>query len=736
MATLVVTTLADEPLTSSTSPDLATESGDGAGLSLREAIGLAEADPDADTILFAEDLANGRIALAGRTLEITTDITIDGDAIGGTTSRIVVDAEHSTKAFTVRDGVVQLSNFDITGGGDPTSESYGVGDGGGVWVGADADLTIVDSRIYGNIAGAPSGSYGGGIYNEGTLHVLGSEIFGNSAGVSRAASSGGGIANMGTLYLEDTSITDNHTSGRVIGNGGGLLNYGTTYATNILIAGNAGLLGSGIYNAGTFIASGATVTGNTMADTFYSGTTGIYNSAEMTLIQSTVTANKGPDITNRAELTLANSIVPESPGWIVYKEGRNIIGAGVYDGDTLVGTVALTDIFADIGPNGPMLTDNGGPFPTLALRASSDNPALDSGDDALATDALGAALVTDARGEGFTRFTDLAFAGVPGGNRVDLGAVELAPDFADALEVGGDPFAVLSYSGRQDHGTFEIDSYGLSLIQTGNAWNHVAVDYDVTEDTVLTFRYRTMVEGEIHAIGFENDDRPDATTFFQLDGSQRFGIQDFAGSTSEYTLSFNIPVGEYFTGHFDRLVFVTDQDEVPADEADLAMTYWNNIQLFEDVPYMLISGERAPVSSYSEAQDRGSFEFFDDNYPSIMFQGSNSWVKAAIDYEVTEDTILEFWFDSTAEGEIHAIGFDNDDVPDSETYFAIAGTQEGFGIRDFHDSDNVGASLVHIQIPVGDYFTGHFDSLVFVTDDDANTGADSVWADFTLTEYL
>lgn len=737
MTIYTVTTLADEALSSNQPVDAMREAADGEGLSLREALDLANALTGPDEIVFHPDLANGRVTLTGNALQITSDVTIDGDAAGDGTSSIILDGDYRSRVLEVFAGDAAISDVDITRGGSGPRDGRGFGDGGGVAIAAEAELTIADARIYRNGAGDFGGSSGGGIYNEGTLRLTGSEVFQNSAGFSRGSSDGGGIANTGLLIVEDTLISENSTAGRILGGGGGIVNSGTTLATNVLLTGNVGREGSAINNSGTMVVSGATITGNTPAPTSFGTPDAVWNTGQLTFVQSTLTANTGAEIENRAELTLTNTIVTEAPGSAVTKIGHNIVGSALFDGDLQTGEVQLEDIFANVGQNGPLLADNGGRLPTLLLRASELNPALDAGDPALAVDATGVPLVTDVRGAGFARTVDLPYTGASGNDSVDLGALELRLDPTNTLAFNDTVLPVLSYGGGQDRGTFDVGGFAGQLIQGENAWNHLLVDYEVTPDTILTFRLEAEGQAEIYGIGFDNDDNPESETYFQLGGTQRnFGLQDFnieieSSTSAEF---FSIPVGEYFTGQFDRLVFVTDQDAPPSASQDPAVSFWSDVALFEDGPRVRLNGALENIQSYSPQQDSGTVEIFDDGF--TLVQDSNSWKRIDIDYEVTEKTLLTFDFEASNEGELHAIGFENDDVPDGDTFFTLLGTQDGFGIRDFYDTSVISDGPLSFEIPVGDYFTGRFDSLVLATDQDVGEGADSVWFDLTLTESL
>ncbi|MCP4967126.1 MAG: hypothetical protein GY926_18075, partial [bacterium] len=61
--------------------------------------------------------------------------------------------------------------------------------------------------------------------------------------------------------------------------------------------------------------------------------------------------------------------------------------------------------------------------------------------------------------------------------------------------------------------------------------------------------------------------------------------------------------------------------------------------------------------------------------------------------------------------------------------FQVFGTQT-WGIQDFHSY--VAPGVVRYEIPVGEFYTGDFDYLVFLTDDDANANAESVFSNITI----
>ena len=69
----------------------------------------------------------------------------------------------------------------------------------------------------------------------------------------------------------------------------------------------------------------------------------------------------------------------------------------------------------------------------------------------------------------------------------------------------------------------------------------------------------------------------------------------------------------------------------------------------------------------------------------------NAWKQVALNYTVTANTVLEFDFESAAQGEIHAIGFDTDETLSANTAFQVYGTQS-WGVQAFRTYASAAAS--------------------------------------------
>lgn len=494
----VVTTLDDEGYDGGT---LEEELADGGGLSLREAIGLANNDSTTfDRIGFSADLSGGTITLDAFNdftpeLELSGLVAINGDIDGDGVADITVDGAGQTRIFHILgigDGLettVTLNGLVLTNGF--ASSSLDSGRGGAVLVEFGADATIRNSRISGNLAdnegggvavdfatltidnseissnqgldgggvyardaqtvirdsliSENSGDYGGGVYATGfgdtfnTLDIINTQIEGNTA-----QSDGGG------LYIDSFGVDAELANVTVYRNGAGnsgggiALQQAALDATNLTLADNNAGTGGGLAIIDSFTASHffqATVTGN-VAENVGGG---IY-----------VEASEAPEFAN--SIITANFIPVDPP------LEDNVSGAFALLGNHIVGDtltvdglstiVQLEDIFEGIatianGARVPNLSDNGGTVWTVALL--DGGVAQDAGSftvepaDTFDLDNDGDTSETvpfDARGEGFARVIDAG---------IDLGAFESGIAPSDSARAPTAPFSVAALPFAPSH---------------------------------------------------------------------------------------------------------------------------------------------------------------------------------------------------------------------------------------------------------------------------------------------
>ncbi len=136
------------------------------------------------------------------------------------------------------------------------------------------------------------------------------------------------------------------------------------------------------------------------------------------------------------------------------------------------------------------------------------------------------------------------------------------------------------------------------------------------------------------------------------------------------------------------------------------------------------------LGSYSN-QDADGTHFIEDNGDTARLV-NNTWKRSSTTYTITANTVLEFDFKSTNEGEIHGIGFDENNSLSSNRIFKVHGTQN-WGIRTYDNYDANGGYKTYV-IPVGNSYTGNAMNLILVNDNDAGSGNNSSFRNVRMYE--
>ncbi|HEY4416851.1 MAG TPA: choice-of-anchor Q domain-containing protein [Verrucomicrobiae bacterium] len=195
--------------------------------------------------------------------------------------------------------------------GSVLSNNLAIYYGGGIENGAGT-VAVNQSTLAGNQT-FYNGSYGGGIYNDsGIVTVNQSALAGNAA-----YSWGGGIYNNGTLTLDQDTLSGNAVL--FYGGGGGIYNAGSLAVNQDTLSGNFALYnstGGGIYNDGQLTLFNSIVAGNTMSGDADSGQANIYgayldqgtNVVDQPVALAPLGNYGGPTMTMPPEATATNII--------------------------------------------------------------------------------------------------------------------------------------------------------------------------------------------------------------------------------------------------------------------------------------------------------------------------------------------------------------------------------------------------------------------------------------------
>ena len=215
--------------------------------------------------------------------------------------------------------------------------------------------------------------------------------------------------------------------------------------------------------------------------------------------------------------------------------------------------------------------------------------------------------------------------------------------------------------------------------------------------------------------------------FSDSDGPQPLSF-NVSGLPSGLSLTNGVITGSTNeTGTFDIDVTVSDGQNTINDRFDLTVIDPN-----APVTELLVSGQSYALSSFVQQNANSDYAVADGGL--TLEQQTNAWTELEIpgNFRVTSNTVLRFDFESTDEGEMHGFEFDKNDRATSEHGFQLFGEQAWYR-QDFNNyqlSDGVKS----YEIPVGQYFTGRFDNIVFFTDDDFGTSSNSVFSNIELID--
>lgn len=142
---------------------------------------------------------------------------------------------------------------------------------------------------------------------------------------------------------------------------------------------------------------------------------------------------------------------------------------------------------------------------------------------------------------------------------------------------------VIDYDSSQDEGTATIQDAGITILLENNAWKAFDISYTVSTNSILTFDFKSTLEGEIHDIGFDDnlnfdsDGPPHRAVVYGDQGySGNLAVNNYTGSGNWET--FQVNIGSEFSGFWQYLVLTADDD----GNAPLGNSYFRNIRIFED----------------------------------------------------------------------------------------------------------------------------------------------------------
>lgn len=173
-----------------------------------------------------------------------------------------------------------------------------------------------------------------------------------------------------------------------------------------------------------------------------------------------------------------------------------------------------------------------------------------------------------------------------GTNFLQLGEVEImgcavdqSPDL-NCPPIDFTAYNFQSYGSNQDFGQASLQEEDEIVRLTNNAWKYIDFPYTLTANSVLSFDFRSDVQGEFVAIGMDDDNGWSADKAFKLYGTQNVNndIEDFEGYVANAYQHYEIPIGQYYSGAMDRIFLIMDHDAAPGN----GDAFFRNVLVYED----------------------------------------------------------------------------------------------------------------------------------------------------------
>ena len=243
-----------------------------------------------------------------------------------------------------------------------------------------------------------------------------------------------------------------------------------------------------------------------------------------------------------------------------------------------------------------------------------------------------------------------------------------------------------------------VDTNNGSLVYTiddGSTWNTVgsvsnsnALLLDSTSSTKIAFEPNPGITGDLTDIfTFRAWDQTSGSAGSKVDTSSNGGTNAFSSTTDTVNITINQ------LGAVNVLV--------------------NNIsQALDLLPY---GGSNAGKPQNEET----NFQLSDNN--NTLKLAGNTWAKADnLNYTITPNTVLSFDFESNYPGEVHGIGFSNNNNITSGLNYFLYGSQQwphasvDHSFRTYSEGDGV----VSFLLRPGERISGSYQYLTFAMDDD------------------
>ncbi len=156
--------------------------------------------------------------------------------------------------------------------------------------------------------------------------------------------------------------------------------------------------------------------------------------------------------------------------------------------------------------------------------------------------------------------------------------------------VNFDDHTLSAYDGSSGTNTTTVEDDGATLHIVGDGRKKIDFPYTTGNQTVIEFDYKSTVEGDVQAIGFDEDDTLDWARTFKLYGTEAHGLTDYnnyAGDAPDWK-HYKIRLGDYpIRSNTQYLYFINDDSA----GSPTAVSYFKNIKVYEETTFGKVANQ-------------------------------------------------------------------------------------------------------------------------------------------------
>ena len=186
-------------------------------------------------------------------------------------------------------------------------------------------------------------------------------------------------------------------------------------------------------------------------------------------------------------------------------------------------------------------------------------------------------------------------------------AGEITPSVCDIIDFNS--FSINTYGGNRDIGTFQILDGGATIFLQNNALKSINLNYTVTPNTVLEFKFRSTSQAQVHGIGFNSNSNLVLNKIFKVHGTLNNNqiIDDYDFYFGSSYLTFVIEVGAYYSGsNLSKLFFLTGN----AVGAAAGNSYYKDVKVYENGACQVSGNVALASAELAQNTHRDNFAVF------------------------------------------------------------------------------------------------------------------------------